>query len=77
MIGGKPIKLVFFIQLVCSSISIACSSHYFGRQHLWGSSTNATEELPRQELVICSVKAAGAQLTISSTTLSKYDRLQL
>jgi hypothetical protein len=50
MIGGKPIKLVFFIQLVCSSISIACSSHYFGRQHIWGSSTNVTEELPRQEL---------------------------
>jgi hypothetical protein len=32
-IGAKPIKLVFFIQLVCSFISIACSSHYFCRQH--------------------------------------------
>jgi hypothetical protein len=26
--SGKPIKVVFFIQLVCSFINIACSSHY-------------------------------------------------
>jgi hypothetical protein len=70
-------KLVFFIQLVCLFISIICSSHYFGSQHLWRSSPNATEELPWQEFVICSVKAAGAQLTISPTTLSMYDRLYI
>jgi hypothetical protein len=73
----NQIELVLFIQLVCSLIIIACSSHYFGRQHLWRSSPSATEELTRQELVICSVKVAGAQLTISWTTLSTYGRLQI
>jgi hypothetical protein len=72
-IGGRPIKLVFFIRFVCSFISIASSSHYVGRQHLWRSSLKATEELPRQELAI----GSGAQLTMPLATLSAYDWLHI
>jgi hypothetical protein len=75
-IGGKPNKTdvlqsVSVILLASPIALIILAVNTSGDK-----SPNATEQLPRQESVICSIKAAGAQVTVPSTTLSTYDRLQ-